>query len=410
MVEHRSDWNPFTAASFADPIGTDRHMRQTCPVAYTDVGGGFYALFKHADILEAGRDRDTYSSRTTIAVPKRAGGAPWVPLQADPPEHRLFRRVLVPFFARSRLATFEPTLMQITNELIDGWIDRGTVDIAKELCLAIPAQALCLLLGLPIEAGRLLHEWTGSAIEAAANGDTERSREIHNEMAAYGMAQLALRRAEPREDVLSAMLAADVGGRPMTDAELEGMFLLLAEAGHETTANALTTTVKYLAEHSDVRRVMAADEDAYAAAVEEFVRFASPVRALARTTTRDVEVRGRTIPAGSQVALMFSSGSHDEDQFIEPDVCDFTRDASSHTAFGGGIHRCIGEHLARLEMRIVIRELLRRIPDFELDGEPIKSWWATVGYRSLPIRFPVPASTQRSGGCAGSVGGADVQA
>jgi len=195
--------------------------------------------------------------------------------------------------------------------------------------------------------------------------------------------------------LLSAMLTADVGGRPMTDAELEGMFLLLAEAGHETTANALTTTVKYLAEHPDVRRVMAADADAYAAAVEEFVRFASPVRALARTTTRDVKVRGRTIPAGSQVALMFSSGSHDEDQFVDPDVCDFTRDASSHLAFGGGIHRCIGEHLARLEMRVVIRELLRRIPEFELDGEPTKSWWPTVGYPSLPIRFPVLGAASR---------------
>jgi cytochrome P450 len=123
------------------------------------------------------------------------------------------------------------------------------------------------------------------------------------------------------------------------------------------------------------------------AAIEEFLRYTAPVRGLARTTTRDVEVGGRTIPEGSQVALMFSSGGRDEEVFTDPDTCDFARDASKHVTFGRGIHRCLGEHLARLEMRVVLSELLGRIPDFELDGTPLPALWPNSGYRSLPVRF-----------------------
>ena len=393
MSDAASDWHPLSAESLADPAGTDRRMREACPVAYTEDGGGFYAFFKNADIQRAVRERETFVSSPTHCVPKMAEGAPpWVPLQADLPEHRLFRRVLMPFFAQNRIAAFEPALRQVTNELIDRFICRGEADIARELCLAVPALAICMLLGLPEQDSEQLLEWTETSIHAMATGDIPRKQEIDQQMAKYGLAQLELRRAEPRDDALTAMLTADIGGRPMTEAELEGMFLLLGKAGHETTANALGTTIRYLADHPNVRRRMRDDPEALEAGIEEFLRHASPVRALARTTTRDVEVGGRVIPAGSQVALMFNSGSHDEEVFPDPDVCDFSRDTSAHLAFGRGIHRCLGEHLARLEMRVVLTEFLRRIPDFELSGEPSIALWPTTGYMSLPIRFPVGES------------------
>lgn len=402
MSDEASDWHPFSAESLTDPEGTDRRMRETCPVAYTADGGGFFAVFRHRDILRVTGDRDAFVSGPTISVPKMpAGSPPWVPLQADLPEHRFFRRVLMPYFSQSRIASFEPALREMTNALIDKFIGRGEADIARELCLALPALAICLLLGLPEEDAELLRDLTEGSIEATVTGDNVRRKELDERLQKYGLAQLEARRAQPGDDALSAMLAADIGGRPMTGEELEGMFILLGKAGHETTANALGTTIRYLAENPEARRQLGADPGLIDVAIEEFLRYSSPVRGLARTATRDVEVGGRAIPAGSQVALMFNSGSHDAGVFPDPEVCDFSRDTSAHLAFGRGIHRCLGEHLARLEMRVVLSEFLRRIPDFELSGEASKSLWPTTGYRTLAIRFPVPAGTASAAAAAG---------
>jgi cytochrome P450 len=388
MTRQVPDWSPFSPESLADPVATDRGMRQKCPVAYTDDGGGFYAVFRHEDINTVIQERETFISRPTISVPLMAPGAPpWVPLQADLPDHRFFRKVLIPFFTASRMKSFAPRLREMTNELIDGFIGRGEGDLAKELCLAVPARAICLLLGLPEEDWVLLDEWTVTSMQAAGRGDMPGALAVQREMADYGDKQLEARRTEPKDDVLTAMLNADIDGRPMTAEELNGMFLLLAEAGHETTANALVGSALYLAQNPETRRWLAGQPEIPAGAIEELLRYTAPVRGLARTTTRDVEIGGRVIPEGAQVALMFSSGSRDEEVFEDPDTCDFTRDASKHLTFGRGIHRCLGEHLARVEMQVVLSELLRRIPDFELVGTPVPALWPNSGYRSLPVRF-----------------------
>jgi cytochrome P450 len=388
-MSEKADWNPLSQQSLADPIGTDRELRTTCPVAYTDAYGGFFALFRHEDIVAVTRDRESFVSAPTISVPAAPPGSPpWVPLQSDLPIHRFYRRVLVPFFAASRLQAFEPQLRKMTNELIDGFIEKGETDLAAELCLALPAKAICLLLGLPLEDSVKLEKWTYDSIEAGSReGGTAEKLRVLGELAEYGAQWLERRRAEPADDVISAMLAAEIDGRPMTPDELTGMFLLLAEAGHETTSNALISSFYYLAEHPQQRAWLVDQPEITPEIIEEFLRYCAPVRGLARTATRDVVIGGRDIPAGSRVVLMFASGSRDEKVFDNADECLFGRDAVNHTTFGKGIHRCLGEHLARLEMKVVLSEFLRRIPDFKIAGPVQPAMWPTTGYRSLPVRF-----------------------
>jgi cytochrome P450 len=164
----------------------------------------------------------------------------------------------------------------------------------------------------------------------------------------------------------------------MTESEMAGMFVLTITAGHETTANTLANAMHYLAANPDARRYLTEDPARIPRAVEELIRFCSPSQHLARTTTREVTVSGRTIPAGQPVALMWTAGNMD---------CDFARDARGNLTFGSGIHRCVGEFLARMEIRIVLEEFLRRIPDFELDGPGEAARWNSIGFYRLPARF-----------------------
>jgi cytochrome P450 len=383
-----SDWDPLSEASQRDPVTTDGELRRTCPVAYSDAFGGFWSVFRHEDIVRVARDTETFVSAPAISVPWDTDSpTPWVPLAADPPLHRWFRRVINPFFLASRLTSFEPQLDAMANQLVDGFADHGRVEFVEAFALPFPASAICMLLGRPASDWKQLADWTHETMVAIASGATDDVRRVRTEMADYCNEWMALRRAEPTDDVMSAMLAADIDGRPMTEHEIHGMFMLLAEAGHETTANSISSSMHHLATHPEQRDLLAAEPERIPGVIEEFLRFTGPTRSLARTTTREVELGGRTIPAGERVTLMFSSGSRDEAVFASPDECRFDRDASNHVTFGVGLHRCIGEHLVRRELRIALEVLLRRLPGFEVDGPTEPAVWPMRGYRALPLRF-----------------------
>lgn len=382
-----SDWDPVSSESLSDPRTMDRTMRETCPVAYSDTWGGFWSLFSYDDIATVARDSDTFRAADRIIVPE-PGRGPWLPLQSDPPDHQRYRDVIAPLFRASRLKSFEPQLRRMTNKLIDDFIDDHDVDIVEALTIPLPALAITLLLGLPEDDWRHLRRWAEGQIKAMLENDAAAIDKIHDEMTAYFDEQVEIRRKEPTGDVLTAMLESDVDGRKLSDEELRGMFLLLTIAGHETTTNALSSIIRYLAEHPNDRRRLSEDNSLMPKAVEEFLRFVAPVRAGARTTSRDVEIGGRVIPQDSRVVMMFASGSQDAKHFDQPDVCDFARQGvGTHLTFGTGAHRCVGEHLARLELRVVLEELLRRVPDFTVSGTPTPSLWPVNGYSKLRISF-----------------------
>lgn len=381
------DWDPLGEHSLTAPEECDGRMRRECPVAYSDRWGGFWSLFTHEDVAHAVRDTTTYVSTPTQSWPPMDTGAPWLPLQSDPPLHRQYRTPLIPFFRGERVASFEPRIAELTNELIDAFADRGSADVAAELTIPLPAMGMCLLLGLPEENWRHFYRWTTTIVDAGTNGDLLAIGAAFAEITEFADRWIAARRAEERDDVVHAMLGSRVDGRPWTDAEMRGTFTLLFAAGHQTTADALAYAIRHLATHPDDRRRLRDDPGLLPQATVEFVRLSSPIRSLARTTTRDVELRGRTIPAGSPVTLMWGAASRDEAVFDEPDEFRPERDNRRHLSFGSGVHRCLGEELAKLEIRVVLRELLRRIPDFALDGDGVRSSWPTNGWHSLRLTF-----------------------
>ncbi|OMC39555.1 hypothetical protein A5742_04890 [Mycolicibacterium fortuitum] len=382
-----SDWDPLSDLSVADPVAADAEMRNRCPVAYSDAWGGFWALFKFDDVKQAARDHETFTASQRIIVPE-PGRGPWLPLQSDPPAHKGYRDVVAPLFRASRLASFEPVLRTMTNELIDAFANDTEVDVIDKLARPLPALAIALLLGLPSSDWELLRRWSDTQIEAMGSGDLAAIDAIQQEMVDYFDKQLEQRRNAPSDDVISSMMAAQIDGRQLTVDELRGIFLLLIVAGHETTTNAIGSILIHLAQHPAKRRMLIEDPDAMNNAIEEFVRFVAPVRAGARTTSREVEIGGRTLPEGARVVLMFSSGSRDDEHFERADECQLhRRGAGKHLAFGTGVHRCLGEHLARLELRVVTREFLRRFADFEVVGSPIPSMWPVQGYSSAIMRL-----------------------
>jgi cytochrome P450 len=384
-----SDWDPASELSVNRPEDNDGQMRRTCPVAYSGQWGGFWSLFRHEDVTRAVRDTDSFLSTPTQVWPPMNTGAPWLPLQSDPPAHRQYRQPLVKFFRGERVLSFEPKITALTNQLIDGFIGQGSVDIARELNIPLPAMGMCLLLGLPESDWTYFYRWTTTIVDASTTGDMAAIGACFTEITDFADRWIVSRREDDKDDVVGAMLKATIDGQPWTDNEIRGTFILLFSAGHQTTADALTYAVRHLAAHPGDRRRLAENPDLIPDATVEFVRLSAPIRALARTTARDVEIGERTIPASSPVTMMWGAASRDETVFDCPDEFRPERDNRQMIAFGSGIHRCLGEELAKLEIRVVLRELLRRIPDFEIEGDGVRSSWPTNGYHSLLLKFPV---------------------
>ncbi|MDQ1499371.1 MAG: hypothetical protein QOD57_1040 [Actinomycetota bacterium] len=381
------DWDPMTPENYVDPVGVNGTLRRDCPVAHSSQFGGFWALFKRADIVAATKQTDTFVSSPAITVPPfSVADAPWIPLQSDPPQHRQYRRIINPFFFASRLEGFEPELRRLTNDFIDEFIEQGEADLVAELTLRLPATAISLLLGLPLESWKMLHDWTVAIIGAGNRGDFETVGRTYGEMFAFADQLMEARRQKPGEDVMTALVTGEVEGRPLTQAEIRGAFALLIIAGHETTSNAISNALYLFAtDHSTAERLRTGGIDD--TALEEIVRYCNPVQGMGRTTTRDVEVGGRCIPGGSLVALMFGSGSRDADEFAQPDEFVPERSPNPHLTFGSGQHRCLGEQLARMEIRIVLETVLERLHPIELAGDTKPALWPSIGYHGLPVRF-----------------------
>jgi cytochrome P450 len=385
-----ADWDPLSEESLFNTPQHDNDMRRTCPVAYSDRWGGFWTVFRHEDICRVARDPETFiSSPTQVVPPISSPERPWLPLQSDPPMHRKYRAPLIPFFRGDRIWSFEPRMTEMANELIDGFIGQGEADFAQQLGIPLPAMGMCLLLGLPEAEWRYFHDWTDRLIKSAFAGDMDGVNATLDDVAAFAEGWIAERRKTRKEDVIDAMLHTEIDGRPMTETEIIGTFTLLFSAGHQTTADGITSSLKYLGKHPEIRAQLVADPSLLPAASVELIRLAAPIRALARTASKPVEIRGRGIGAGERVVLIFGAGSRDESVFDKPDEFDVHRDNRKHLAFGNGVHRCIGEELAKLEVRICLQEVLRRIPDYKLVGEGQQTLWPTNGYASLPVTFPV---------------------
>ena len=362
-----SDFDPEIAAA---PQASYRAMQEHMPVLRMD---GLVMISRHEDVMHALRHPELFSSNMdAIDI---GNIRPLIPLQIDPPDHVKFRRLLDPLFSPKEAAKLEPEVRRLVNELIDGFEASGECEFSDEFAIPLPCTVFLALLGLPLDDLDLFLRFKNAIIRPV--GETPEAakavqRAAGQEIYAYFQKVVDARRVEPRDDLISGFIAAEV-------------FLL---AGLDTVTASLTCAVAYLAGHPDRRDAIAADLALVPAAVEELLRWESIVPAVPRVAMNDIEISGETVRAGESVMCMIGAANIDPGEFPDADVVDLERPGNRHLAFGGGVHRCLGSHLARLEMRVALEELHRRLPDYAIKAGETPRY--TMGIRAveyLPLVF-----------------------
>jgi cytochrome P450 len=373
----------------ANPQPLYRMMREFAPVIETDDGG--IMVTRHEDVMYALRNPELFSS--DMDAISLGNVRPLIPLQIDPPDHLKFRKILDPLFAPREVAKLEGDVRDLTNSLIDEFVDRGRVEFSSELAVPLPCTVFLALMGLPQDDLDLFLRYKDNIIRPEGMIDARADgirRETAQEMYAYFDKVIEERRREPRDDLVTRFIQAEVDGHRLTNDDILDIGFLFIIAGLDTVTATLTCSIAYLARNPEHRRALAADPSLVPGAVEELLRWETPVPGVARVLAQDAEIAGATYPAGTKCTVLIGAANTDESEFPEPEHVDFGREGNRHLGFGGGIHRCLGSHLARLELRVAIEEFHRRIPDYEL--APYAAPTYTPGLRSvenLDLVFPV---------------------
>jgi cytochrome P450 len=365
-------------------------MQEHAPVLRVD---GMVMISRHEDVMHALRHPDLFSSNMdAIDI---GNIRPLIPLQIDPPDHVKFRRLLDPLFAPKEVAKLEPEVRRLVNELIDEFEASGACEFSDQFAIPLPCTVFLALLGLPLEDLDLFLRFKNAIIRpGGTDGDDAKAiqRAAGQEIYAYFQKVVDERRAEPRADLISGFIAAEVDGARLTDNDILDICYLFLLAGLDTVTASLTCAIAYLAGHPDRRDAISADLSLVPAAVEELLRWESIVPAVPRVAMTDVEISGETVREGEAVMCMLGAANIDPGEFPDADVVDLERPGNRHLAFGGGVHRCLGSHLARLEMRVALEELHRRLPDYAVkDGETPRYTMGIRAVEYLPLVFTAVA-------------------
>ena len=364
-------------------------MRRIAPVLH-DRRHDLWVLFDYDSVKRALHDPETFSSR---ASPPGDEPLDWLIFQ-DPPLHTKLRGIIMRTFTPRAIAGLEPRIDALCTELLDAALVSGGMDVARDFAIPLPLLVIAEMLGVPAADREPLKRWSAAILGLSgtiAGGETAARaatafRDATTEMRPYILRWLEDRRARPKDDLLTRLVDAEVDGERLSEEDIVGFFQLLLLAGSETTTNLIGSAVLTLAEHPEELARLRADPGLFPKAIEEVLRFRPPVQAVFRQTARDVEVRGKTIPAGKLVLAVIGSANRDPRHFADPRRFDIGRDPNPHVAFGHGIHFCIGAALARLEARVALTELLARAPRFALDGP----WQPGTGFHVHgPARLPI---------------------
>lgn len=366
-AELARDFDPTDPRVVRDPYPVYAAMRAGCPVGHGSRFGGFHVLSRFADVSEAAHGPEVFSSASGVTVPDFGNPLNAIPLEVDPPEHTRWRHLIQAWFSPQSAAALEPDIRSIVTGLIDGFVDRGQADLATELAVPVPPIVVARMLGLPESDWHYYRELSESMLAAAAAEDSDVNAEQALQLFSYLFEALEDRRDNPRDDLLTRIVHLRFEGRPLTEEELLGITFLLAVAGHETTVGAIGTLLLRLAEHPEATKAIIADPQLGFSAIEESLRLEPPIQYFSRTVTRDTTIGGASMREGDKVLLSWASANRDPAAFDDPDAFVYDRPNNRHLAFGAGPHRCLGAHLARLEVRVVLEEVLRRIPNFRLE-------------------------------------------
>ncbi|MGZ6896372.1 MAG: cytochrome P450 [Acidimicrobiia bacterium] len=382
-------WDEVDQSTAANPQQFHSMMRDLGVVAAPEMD--MTLITRHEDVMWALRNPDVFSSNMdAIDI---GNVRPLIPLQIDPPDHVKFRRLLDPLFAPREVEKLSDAVRSLVGDLIDAFVERGSCEFNAELAIPLPCTVFLRLMGLPLEDLDLFLRFKDGIIRPDATdpeGRRAQARATGQGIYAYFEQVIAQRREQPEDDLLSGFLAAEIDGERLTTEDILDISYLFLLAGLDTVTASLGCAVSYLASHPDRQQALRDDPSLIPAAVEELLRWETPVPGVPRVTTRDVEIAGTTIPAGQSVTCLLATANTDPAEFPNPEAVDFERAANRHLAFGGGVHRCLGSHLARLEMRVALEELHRRVPAYSIaPGEtPIYS----MGIRAvehLPLVWDV---------------------
>jgi cytochrome P450 len=378
------EYDPFSAAFQADPFPVYRWMQDEAPVFHSEKWN-WWALSRFDDVRAAATDPETFLSYEGIDIDDTAkdqSGPGFLP-DVDNPRHDQIRRIVQPHFLPRRIAAQDPGIRRVVRSLIRSWPGRSEVDLAQELAWPMPNEVFFDVLGLPRarEEGReQLERWVHELKDRRP--DDARLTPVAKAATAgikdYFVALLEERRRNPREDLVTRIVQADIDGAPFADEHLQptsevlGLMMVLFLGGVESTAGLTGTLFKLLAENPDQRALLQRDPSLIPVAIEEAIRYATPLQLAARTTSREVTLHGVRIPAGERVVLVYGAANRDPRQFPDPGVFDVTRGKVRHLGFGEGRHGCLGAPLARLEVAIATQEALPVLGDYHLAGEPVR--------------------------------------
>jgi cytochrome P450 len=400
------EYDPFSAEFQADPYPVYRWMREEAPVFHSEKWG-WWALSRFQDVRAAATDPDAFASFEGIDIDDTAkdqSGPGFLP-DIDNPRHDQVRKVVQPHFLPRRIGARQDAVRAVVRGLVARWRDRGAVDLAQELAWPMPNEVFFTVLGLPSaeeEDRAQLDRWVHELKDRRP--DDPRLTPVAKAATAgiqdYFIRLLESRRSRPRDDVVTALVQAEIDGVPFADEHLEpaseilGLMMVLFLGGVESTAGLTGSFFKLLAENPDQRELLRRDPALIPAAVEETVRFNAPLQLVGRTTTREVTLHGVTIPEGGRVVLVYGAANRDERQFPEPDRFDVTRGRFRHLGFGEGRHGCLGAPLARLEVEVAAQEALPVLGDYTISGPAVR--YATTPnmyvWDRLPLSFAAPAA------------------
>ncbi|MGB7860316.1 MAG: cytochrome P450 [Acidimicrobiia bacterium] len=389
------------------PHAAFRRLRGESPISWIEEsdGTGFWAVTKHADVIEVSRDYKRFTASRGIRIESMAPDeleARRTMMELDPPEHTRLRRLVQPGFTPKVVATYESAFRLLVGHVLDAVLVHSEFDFVTEIARELPIRMLCRLLGIPeADAGQMV-AWGDQMISNADpeytpviidKVDTEEYRLLPFrspaalEVFRYAEEIAIERRRQPHDDIITTLLAAEPDGEPLTDLEFKNFFTLMMVAGNETTRHTISHGLVFLGNHPEqLAAWMRAPDELSELATEEILRASAVTMHFRRTATEDTELRGVPISAGDRVVIWYTSANYDEDAFVDPFVFDLGREPNNHVTFGTGRHVCLGASLARLEVRVFFEEFLKRVSGFAV-GEPdrLRSNFIS-GIKHLPVQ------------------------
>jgi cytochrome P450 len=387
------DYNPYAYEIHEDPYPTYARLRDEAPV-FHNPEIGFWALSRHEDVVAGFRDSARLSSAHGVSLDPAATGPNAHRtvsfLAMDPPRHGRMRGLVSRGFTPRRVAELEPRIRELTRQHLQAALEHDHIDFIADFAGKVPMDVISELMGVPPAdraevrrlADLLVHR------EEGVNDVPPEGMAAALELVGYYDAMLAARQTQRTDDLTSALLDAEVDGDRLTREEIIGFLFLMVVAGNETTRQAIALGTKALAEHPEQYERLRADRSLIGSAVDELLRFSSPVWFFRRTATVDTTIGDRAIAAGDKVVVWFAAGNRDPDKYPDPHRLDVARPAKDHLTFGrGGPHQCLGMHLARLELKVYLEELVERVARVELAGPPVRLRSNfTNGLKHLPVR------------------------